>query len=57
MKKIKLILLLVATSLFFYNCNNNDRDESIFTMPTGKSVIYDLGSKDVPGIFGTATFV
>lgn len=56
MKTIKLIALFIATSLLFINCNNEDKDESIYTLPSGKSIIYDLGSKDVAGISGTATF-
>ena len=58
MKKINLVLLLFVTSIFFYSCNDDDDDNSLVVIaPTATKMVYDLGSKDVAGISGTATFV
>ncbi|WP_246034751.1 CHRD domain-containing protein [Polaribacter aestuariivivens] len=56
MKKLNLILFLASFSLLFQSCNNNDDD---FDLPvsTGETTVYDLGTKDVSGISGKATFV
>ena len=56
MKKINLVLLLFLTSIFFYSCEDNDQ-EYVFNTPSGNKVTYDLATKDVEGISGTATFV
>ena len=56
MKKIYLILLLFVTSIFFYSCNDDDDDMDDILLGTGKIVTYDLKTKDVDGISGTATF-
>jgi hypothetical protein len=53
MKKIKLFLLLVTTSLVLYNCND---DENPVLVPSNTSG-FDLASKDVAGISGGATFI
>ncbi|WP_223446507.1 CHRD domain-containing protein [Polaribacter litorisediminis] len=54
MKKIKLILLLITTSLVLYNCNDDDDN----TIPVPSDTLgFDLPSKDVDGISGGATFI
>ncbi|MGK0412415.1 MAG: hypothetical protein ACJA1B_000610, partial [Polaribacter sp.] len=54
MKKIKLILLLITTSLVLYNCNDDEDN----TVPAPSDTIgFDLPSKDVAGISGGATFI
>ena len=55
MRKLKSIILLFSVSLFLFNCNNDD--EMVIPLPTGNSVTYDLSTKAVAGISGTATFV
>ena len=57
MKKLNAILLLVVTSLFFINCSNDDDYNIVPSMPTGQTTIYDLSSKAVAEISGTATFI
>jgi hypothetical protein len=54
MKKIKLLLLLITTSLVLYNCN--DDDDNMIPEPSN-TIGFDLGSKDVEGISGGATFI
>ena len=56
MKNIKLILLLFVTSIIFYSCEDNDQ-EFVFNTPSGNEITYNLATKDVDGISGTATFV
>ncbi|WP_197026360.1 CHRD domain-containing protein [Polaribacter sp. Hel_I_88] len=56
MKNIKLILLLFVTSIIFYSCEDNDQ-EFVFNTPSGNQITYNLATKDVDGISGTATFV
>ncbi|WP_299665203.1 CHRD domain-containing protein [uncultured Polaribacter sp.] len=56
MKKLNSIVIVIAMSLLFYNCNNND-DEIMLPLPSGKTTIYDLGEKAVTGISGSATFI
>ena len=57
MKKINFILLFVFTALIYTSCNDDDDDNSIITIsPSSTSITYDLGSKDVAGISGTAKF-
>ncbi|TXD48445.1 hypothetical protein ES045_08455, partial [Polaribacter sp. IC073] len=56
MKKFNLIVLLITTSLFLYNCSDND-DELILPLPSGKTTIYDLSTKAVAGISGSTIFV
>ncbi|SEE47715.1 CHRD domain-containing protein [Polaribacter dokdonensis] len=55
MKKFKLLFLFVLTSLVYTSCN--DDDDLMVPEPSGNTVVYQLGSKDVDGIFGKATFV
>ncbi|AQS93412.1 hypothetical protein BXQ17_04630 [Polaribacter sp. BM10] len=55
MKKINLILLFL--SFAFYNCNNEDDFDYKFYTPTGNSITYNLGTKDVSGISGKVSFV
>ncbi len=55
MKKINFILFTI-TALILSSCSDDDFDYKFYE-PTGNSITYDLGSKDVTGIFGTATFV
>ena len=55
MKKFKLLFLFVLTSLVITSCN--DDDDLMVPEPSGNTVVYQLGSKDVDGIFGKATFV
>mgnify|MGYP005824245703 FL=1 len=56
MKKNYLILLLCVTSVFFYSCDDDDDVMDDILLGTGKIVTYDLKTKDVDGISGTATF-
>ena len=56
MRKINLILLTIITAAFFYSCEDNDQ-EYVFNTPSGNQVTYNLATKDVEGISGTATFV
>ncbi|WP_439127768.1 hypothetical protein [Polaribacter sp.] len=55
MKKLSLILLVM--SFVFYNCDNEDDFDYQFYTPTGNSITYNLGTKDVAGISGTVSFV
>jgi hypothetical protein len=55
MKKFKLLLLFALTTLVFISCN--DDDDIMVPVPSGNTMVYELGSKDVNGIFGKATFV
>ncbi len=44
-------------SFVFYNCDNEDDFDYQFYTPTGNSITYNLGTKDVAGISGTVSFV
>ena len=54
MKKLLSIILLLAVSFSFYQCD--DEDEDAIFIPNGRSVSYELGQKDVDGINGFAVF-
>ncbi len=56
MKKINLILLFVLSTLLYTSCNDDDDTPTIPITSTDTTITYDLGSKDVAGIFGTAKF-
>lgn len=57
MKKQLTFILFISLSLVFFNCEDNKDFEYKFFEPSGKSITYDLGSKDVEGISGTVSFV
>lgn len=55
MKNLKLFIYLFTFSLFVVSCN--DEDDTTENYPLGlQTITYDLGSKDVDGISGTASF-
>lgn len=55
MKKLNTFLLLMIVSLISLSCS--DDDDITSPIPSGNTTIYDLQTKDVAGISGTATFV
>lgn len=55
MKTISKLLLTTVILLFITSCN--DDDDFNLPVPTGEKVEYQLNTKDVDGISGTATFV
>jgi hypothetical protein len=59
MKKLSSFLLSALVTVFFISCSNDDDDgdDMMSLMPSGNTISYDLSTKDVDGISGTATFV
>ncbi len=58
MKKLNTFLLSTIVSVFVISCSNDDDGDDIMSpLPSGNTISYDLSTKDVAGISGTATFV
>ena len=56
MKKLN-TLLLAMVLITVVGCSNDDDDVIMSPLPSGNTITYDLSTKDVAGIAGTATFV
>jgi hypothetical protein len=56
MKKLN-TLLLAMVLITVVGCSNDDDDVIMSPLPSGNTITYDLSTKDVAGISGTATFV
>ena len=56
MRTFKNLLLFAFVVIAFTSCNEEEFDYKFYT-PTGNNVTFNLNTKDVNGISGTATFV
>ncbi|HKK89354.1 MAG TPA: CHRD domain-containing protein [Saprospiraceae bacterium] len=54
--KILKILFIALLGLITFSCEDDD-DDMMNPGPTGDEMVYELGSRDVQGMSGTATFV
>ena len=54
MKKLTSVFLFLSAVFIFTSCD--DENTTLIPAPNGNSILYNLGSKDVSGISGTAIF-
>ena len=57
MRKLTSLILFLTSLFIFTSCNDNDDIIQDIPLGTGNTTTFELGTKDVSGIFGTATFV